>query len=138
MKLFKKQICIFNKFSNFVTKNCSKNVQFLINSNVLYLPSRFLSFHIPLIFILQQLKITMFQPIKLLIFCISTIRVIIQGLVKYQLLQIFNRKTDHFRQHFGICYWEMTQIDQGEYHLFHYFLVYTEELQAKLSQTPNG
>ena len=47
------------------------------NSNVLYIPSRFLAFDIPLIFALQQLKTskicTLFQPVKLLMSCILTI-----------------------------------------------------------------
>ena len=47
-----------------------------------------------------------------------------------------NRKTDHSRQLFGVCYEEMTQLDQEDYHLFHYSLVYTEDLHPKLCQIP--
>ena len=43
-----------------------------IHSDVFYIPPRFLTFHIPLIFAMQQLKIseicTLFQPIQLQIF----------------------------------------------------------------------
>ena len=46
-------------------------------ANILYIPLSFLVFHIPLIFALQQLKIseicTLFRPIKLQMFCILTI-----------------------------------------------------------------
>lgn len=41
-------------------------------------------------------------------------------------------KTDQLRQLFGICYREMIQLGQEDYYLFRYFLVYSEELQAKL------
>ena len=48
--------------------------QVSINSNILYIAPSFLAFHIPLIFALQQLKVseisTLFQPIQLRIFCI--------------------------------------------------------------------
>ena len=30
----------------------------------------------------------------------------------------------------------MTQLDKEDYHLFHYSLVYTEDLQPKLRQIP--
>ena len=47
-----------------------------VNSSVLHIPSSFLAFHIPLIFALEQLKIseiwTVLQPMKLQIFCILT------------------------------------------------------------------
>ena len=49
-----------------------------MNSNVLCIPPSCLAFHIPLIFARYQLKISeiraLFQPIKLQIFCILTIR----------------------------------------------------------------
>ena len=55
--------------------------KFSINSNVLYIPPHFLAFHIPLTISLLQLKkseiSTLFQPIKLQIFCILTISSII-------------------------------------------------------------
>ena len=57
----------------------------------------------------------------------------IQTLVEHQRLQIYNRKIDHLRQLFGVCYGETTQLDQ-DYHLFHYSLVYTEDLHAKFCQ----
>ena len=51
--------------------------QVIMNSNVSYIPPNFLAFHIPLIFALQQTKIseicTLFQPIRLQVFCILTI-----------------------------------------------------------------
>ena len=61
---------------------------------------------------------------------------LIPSLVEHQLLQIYNGKTDHLRQLFGICYGEMTLVDQEDYHLFHNFLVYTEDLYVKLFQIP--
>ena len=44
--------------------------------------------------------------------------------------------TDHLRQLFGISYEEKTQVDQQHYHLFHYYLVYNEDLHAKSCQMP--
>ena len=48
--------------------------QVSVISNVLYIPPSFPAFHIPLVLVRQQLKIskmcTLFQPIKLQIFCI--------------------------------------------------------------------
>ena len=63
-------------------------------------------------------------------------RVLIQSLVKHQLLQNSNWATDHLRQLFCICYGEITQMDQEYYHLFHYSLVYTKDLHVKLCQMP--
>ena len=40
---------------------------------------------------------------------------------------------DHLRQLFGVCYGEMTQLDQEDCHLFHYSLVYAEHLHDRLS-----
>ena len=37
------------------------------------------------------------------------------SLEEYQLLQISN-----LRQHLGVCYEEITQLDQEDYHSFHY------------------
>ena len=66
------------------------NIQ--INSDVLYIPPRFLAFHILLIFALKQLKIseiyTLFQLIKLLIFCILTVNMV-------KLLSIQNKWNNH-------------------------------------------
>ena len=56
--------------------------------------------------------------------------------MEHQLEQICNWKTNHLRQHFGVCYGEMTRLDQQDYHLFHYSLVYKEDLHAKLYKMP--
>ena len=59
-----------------------------INLNILYTPSSFLAFNIPLIFSLQQLKVseisTLFQLIKLRIFCILTI------IIRNEIFSVFN------------------------------------------------
>ena len=53
------------------------------------------------------------------------------------LLGIFNWKTDYLRQLFGICYGEMTQLNEEDLsHLSHYSLVYAEKLNVKLFQMP--
>ena len=51
-------------------------------------------------------------------------------------LQIFNLKTNHLIQLSSVCYGQMTELDQEDYHLFHYVLVYTEVLHVKLCQIP--
>ena len=51
--------------------------------------------------------------------------------MKHQLLQVSKWKIDLLRQHFDVCYGEMTRLDQEDYYLFHYSLVYTEGFHAK-------
>ena len=44
------------------------------------------------------------------------IKVTKQSLGKPHLLQISNLKTDYFRQLFGVCYEEITKLDQEDYY----------------------
>lgn len=60
----------------------------------------------------------------------------IQRLLEHHILQISYWKTNHLRPLFGICYGKIAQLDQEDYHLLHYYLVYTEDFHAKLCQMP--
>ena len=59
-----------------------------------------------------------------------------QSPMQHQNLQVYNWKNGGLKQLIGVCYGEISQLDQGDYHLFHYSLVYTEDLHAKKKLWP--
>ena len=48
----------------------------------------------------------------------------------------FQLETDHLRQLVGVYYEKMPQMNQEDFHFFHYSLVYAEVLHDKLCQMP--
>lgn len=54
-----------------------------------------------------------------------------QSPMQHQNLQVWDWKNGGLKQLIGVCYGEISQLDQGDYHLFHCSLVYTEDLHAK-------
>ena len=57
-----------------------------------------------------------------------------QSLEDHKFLQIPNSKTNHSGQLFGVSYEEITLLEQEDYHLSNYSLVYTEDFHVILCQ----
>ena len=81
------RILLMETLHKFRTIKCWFSLYLHMYTNVLYIPASFLVFHSPMIFALQQLKIseicTLFQPVKLQIFCILIIYIYIYIYIIY-------------------------------------------------------